>query len=41
VAGNRFTVLKKLDLDEYLRHTFRLFKGPERDDYEVVVDLDA
>jgi predicted DNA-binding transcriptional regulator YafY len=37
----RFTVSKKFDVDEYLRHSFSLFRGPEADDYEVVVDLDA
>jgi predicted DNA-binding transcriptional regulator YafY len=36
-----FSVPKKFDLNEYLRHSFSLFKGPEEDDYEVVVDFDA
>ena len=41
LTGGRFTVPKKFDLDEYLRHSFNLFKGREGDDYEVVVDFDA
>jgi proteasome accessory factor B len=41
LTGARFTVPKKFDLNEYLRHSFSLFKGPEGDDYEVVVEFDA
>jgi proteasome accessory factor B len=41
LTETRFTVSKKFDVDEYLRHSFSLFRGPEEDDYEVVVDLDA
>jgi predicted DNA-binding transcriptional regulator YafY len=41
LTGTRFSVSKKFDLNEYLRHSFSLFKGPEDDDYEVVVDFDA
>jgi len=41
LTGTRFTVPKKFDLNEYLRHSFSLFKGPEGDDYEVVVEFDA
>jgi proteasome accessory factor B len=41
LAGRRFTMLRKFDLNEYLRESFNLFKGREGDDYEVVVDFDA
>ncbi len=41
LTGTRFSVSKKFDLNEYLRDSFSLFKGPDGDDYEVVVDLDA
>ena len=41
LTGTRFSVSKKFDLNEYLRHSFSLFKGPEADDYEVVVEFDA
>jgi proteasome accessory factor B len=41
VTGRRFTVPRKFDLNEYLRHSFSLFRGKEGDDYEVVVDMDA
>lgn len=36
-----FTVPKRFDLHDYLRHSFSLFRGKDGDDYEVVVDLDA
>ncbi len=41
LTGTRFVVPKKFDVNEYLRHSFNLFKGNEEDNYEVVVDLDA
>ncbi|MFO1478039.1 MAG: WYL domain-containing protein [Verrucomicrobiota bacterium] len=41
LQARRFTVPKKFDLNEYLRHSFALFRGKDGDDYEVVLDLDA
>jgi predicted DNA-binding transcriptional regulator YafY len=41
LTAARFMASKKFDVTEYLRHSFSLFKGPEEDDYEVVLDLDA
>src|SRR5260221_639882 len=37
--GRRFEVPKKFDLNEFMKGSIGLFKG--RDDFEVVVDLDA
>jgi proteasome accessory factor B len=39
LAGGRFEVSKKFDLNEFLKGSLGLFKGQE--DFEVVVELDA
>lgn len=39
LTGERFTLPKKFDPNEYLRGSFGVFKGD--DDYEVVIDFDA
>lgn len=39
LTGTPFTVLKKFDLNDYLKGSLGLYKG--REDYEVVIDFDA
>jgi len=39
LAGDRFEISKRFDLNEFLKGSFGLFKGNE--DFEVVIDLDA
>jgi len=39
LAGGRFEVPKRFDLNEFLKGSLGLFKG--REDFEVVIDLDA
>src|SRR5207244_8551308 len=39
LAGGRFEVSRRFDLNEFLKGSLELFKGKE--DFEVVIDLDA
>ena len=39
ITKDRFTIPNKFDLNEDLKGSFNVFKGPE--DYEVVIEFDA